>query len=126
MKILFTIERINQFVFRSNSLSTTPWFACLGFNMQNLQHLSKIRSLQNKAISVISEIPPKERASPYYHKLQIPKLDDLYQFEVAKFMHRYTHNKLPIRFCNYFTYSCNSYSYSTRNSSKDTCLPRVL
>ena len=40
-------------------------------------------------------------------------------------MHQYTHNKLPIRFCNYFTYSSNSYSYSTRNSSKDhLLLPR--
>ena len=24
-------------------------------------------------------------------------------------MQQYTHSKLPIRFCNYFTYSCNSY-----------------
>ena len=88
-------------------------------------YLSKIKVLQNKAISIISEIPHKERVSPYYYKLQILKLDDLYQFELAKIMHQYTHNKLPIRFCNYFTYSCNSYSYSTRNSSKDhLLLPR--
>ena len=85
-------------------------------------YLTKIRVLQNKAISIISETTYKERISPYYYKLQILKLDDLYQFELAKFMHQYTHNKLPIRFCNYFTYSSNSYSYSTRNSSKDHLL----
>ena len=34
-------------------------------------YLSKIRVLQNKAISIISEIPHKERVSPYYYKLQI-------------------------------------------------------
>ena len=57
--------------------------------------LTKIRVLQNKAISIISETPYKERISPNYYELQILKLDDLYQFELAKFMHQYTHNKLP-------------------------------
>ena len=43
-------------------------------------YLTKIRVglLQNKAISIISEIPHKERVSPYYYKLQILKLDDIY------------------------------------------------
>ena len=88
------------------------------------KYLTKIRVLQNKAIglSIVSEISHKERVSPYYYKLQILKLDDLYQFELAKIMHQYTHNKLSVRFCNYFTYSCNSYSYSTQNSSKDHLL----
>ena len=85
-------------------------------------YLTKIRVLQNKAISIIFEIPHKERVSPYYYKLQKLKLDDLYQFELVKIMHQYTHNKLTIRFCNYFTYSCNSYSYSTRYPSKDHLL----
>ena len=96
----------------------------MGFKIQNV-YFTKIRVLQNKAISVISETTYKERVRPYYYKLQILKLDDLYQFELAKFMHQYTHNKLPIRFCNYFTYSSNSYCYSTRNFSKDhLLLPR--
>ena len=41
-------------------------------------YLTKIRVLQDKAMSIISEIPHKERPSPYFCKLQILKLDDLY------------------------------------------------
>ena len=49
-------------------------------------YLTKIRVLQNKAISIISETPYKERVSFYYYKLQILKLDVFYQFELVKFI----------------------------------------
>ena len=48
-----------------------------------------------------------------------------YQFEVAKLMYQFIHNKLPSRYSNDFTYSSDSHSYSSRNSSKNNShLPR--
>ena len=65
-------------------------------------YLTKLRKLQNKAIKIITKTCFRERVSPCYYKLQILKLDDLYQFESSKLMYQFTHNKLPSRFCNYF------------------------
>ena len=40
-------------------------------------------------------------------------------------MYQFSHNQLRSRYSNYFTYSSDSHSYSTRNSSKNNLhLPR--
>ena len=87
-------------------------------------YLTKLKKLHNKAIKIITKTCLRERVSPCYYKLQILNLDDLYQFELAKLMYQFTHNKLPSRFCNCFAYFSDSYSYATRNSSKSLQMPR--
>ena len=42
-------------------------------------YLTKLRKLQNKAVKILAKAHPKERVNPRYHKLNILKLDDLYQ-----------------------------------------------
>ena len=49
-------------------------------------YLIKFKRLENKAIRVIIKTSPKDRISQHYCRLQIIKLDDLYEFEVAKLM----------------------------------------
>ena len=78
-------------------------------------YLTKIRVLQNKAISIISETLYKERISPYYYKLQILKLDDLYQFELAKFIHQYTHNQRWAFFKNWLKRSATKRKSSVKS-----------
>ena len=88
-------------------------------------YVTKLRKLQNKAIKIITKTYLRERVSLCFYKLQILKLDDLYQFELAKLMYQFTLNKRSSRFCNYFAYSSDSYSYATRNSSnKSLQIPR--
>ena len=63
--------------------------------------------------------------TPHYFKLQILKLEDLYKFEIAKFMHQFTQNKLSSRFRPYFSHSSDIHTPSTRHSStKNISLPR--
>ena len=51
--------------------------------------------------------------TPHYFKLQILKLEDFYKFEIAKFIHKFTHNKLPCRFHHYFSYPSDLHTHST-------------
>ena len=64
---------------------------------------------------------------PQYHKYEILKLEDLYNFEMAKLMYQFTRSKLPLNFKHYFAYSSDVSSYSTRHSSSnDIFLPRFM
>ena len=86
-------------------------------------YLTKLRKLQNKAVKILAKAHPRE--SPWYHKLNILKLDNLYQSEIAKSMYQYIHNKLPHCFCNYFANLSDSHHHTIRNSSTHNLqLPR--
>ena len=58
-------------------------------------YLSKIKVLQNKAIKVIGGGKWRDRATPFYKKLKILKIVDIYKLETAIFMYKYRTNKLP-------------------------------
>ena len=48
-----------------------------------------------------------------------------FKFEIAKFMHQFTQNKLPSRFHHYFSHPSDIHTHSTRHSStKNISLPR--
>ena len=69
----------------------------------------------------------RAKVTPQYYKYEILKLEDLYNFEIAKLMHQFTHSKLPLNFNHYFAYSFDVSSYSTRHtSSNDIFLPRFM
>ena len=88
-------------------------------------YLIKVRKLQNKAVKILAKAHPRERVSPWYHKLNILKLDDLYQFEIAKLMYQDIYNTFFHCFYNYFANLSDSHHHTTRNSSKHNLqLPR--
>ena len=66
-------------------------------------YIEKLNILQNKAVKLIGGGNYLDRATPYYSKLNILKLPDLYKLEIAKFVHRFMHNTLPQSFSNFFT-----------------------
>ena len=80
-------------------------------------YLNKLRKLQNRAMRIITKSKIKDRITPQYVHLGILKLNDLYNFEIAKFLYQYVHDMLPLQFNHYFTYMHDAHSHTTRNST---------
>ena len=55
-------------------------------------YLIKLKRLQNKALRIISKTKIRGRIPPQYYKYEILKLEDLYNFEIAKLMYQFTHS----------------------------------
>ena len=51
--------------------------------------------------------------------MKILKVKDIYELEIAKFMHSYYHCKLPENFDNYFKNASNHHKYNTRSIAND-------
>ena len=58
-------------------------------------YMSKLESLQNKAVKIIGGGTTRESPTPFYGQLKNLKLTDLYKFEIAKLVHDFLHDKLP-------------------------------
>ena len=59
--------------------------------------MSKLESLQNKAVKIIGGGTTRESPTPFYGQLKILKLTgtDLYKFEIAKLVHDFLCDKVP-------------------------------
>ena len=57
--------------------------------------MSKLESLQNKVVKIIGDGTARESPTPFYGQLKILKLTELYEFEIAKLVHEFLHDKLP-------------------------------
>ena len=66
------------------------------------KYLKRLRTLQNKAVKVLSGGTWQDHASFYYSQLNILKLEDLYTYEVAKLMHNISQNKLSKKISSVF------------------------
>ena len=83
-------------------------------------YIDKIYRLQNKAVKLIGGGKFREKATPYYGKLKILKIQDLYNIEIAKFVYDFFHNNVPCSFSTYFNQTCKLSRRSTRLSSDVT------
>ena len=66
-------------------------------------HLKRLIIFQNKAVKIVAGGQRNDHVTPFYHRLQILKLKDLYKYEVAKLMHKNSQKKLLNRLNCYFT-----------------------
>ena len=65
-------------------------------------------------------------SSPIFKYLTIIKLPDLYVLNIAIFMHKFHHKKLPSAFNHYFTTVNEIHAYNTRLASKQSySLPKT-
>ena len=80
------------------------------------KYLKRLRTLQNKAVKVLSGGRWQDHASAHYSQLNILKLD-LYTNEVAKLVHKYSQNKLPKKLSSFFTPVNAIHSRTTRLAS---------
>jgi len=86
-----------------------------------LKHLSV---LQSKAIELIGNGRYREHVTPYYRKLNILKLSDLYHYETAKFMYLVLKNNFPPKLKYFFNYVNSVHSRTTRSAvSKKLSVP---
>ena len=83
-------------------------------------YFKKLQCLQNKSICIIVKISPKTSVSPYYYKLKILKLPDLYIYEIAKIMHQHSRKVLPDYLSSFFTTTRQIHNRPTRAHSNNT------
>ena len=84
-------------------------------------YLIKISTLQNKVVKLIGGGAFQDRATPFYYKLNIPKLTDLYKIEISKLMYNIVHRPryLPNNFSKYFEKACKILERSTRSITQE-------
>ena len=80
--------------------------------------LGRLQSAQNKIIRYLTYSPPMTNVVDKYKSLKIMDTQNLYFFEVAKFMHSVYHKNIPNAFGDYF-HTIN-HQYNTRNKQMQT------
>ena len=82
-------------------------------------YMSKLESLQNKAVKIIGGGTTRESSTSFYGQLKILRLTDFYKFEIAKLVHDFLHDKLPSSsvFSHLFQNSLQISHHFTRSSS---------
>ena len=78
---------------------------------------SKLQISQNKAIRIISNCNRRTSITPFYHKLGILKIPELYKFEIAKLMHQHSKQNLPPTIANLCKPLSNIHNRITRSVS---------
>ena len=79
-------------------------------------YLQKLKSLQNRAIRAVVGAHFRDSVNPYYSRLKILQIDDLFKYEVAKFVYGSLDYKTPNSFRNYFCKTNYRSSRATRQS----------
>ena len=81
-------------------------------------YLKKIKTLQNKAMRIISGCDYLDDAIPIYKNLKILQIEDLFRYETAKFVFSCISKQAPKPFSNYFL-NINDVAYRTTRHSID-------
>ena len=83
-----------------------------------ISYLTPLKSLQNRAIKLLSEATRLPSAHLLYKGHNILGLNSLLSQETAKFMCEFIHKQLPVQFDNYFNSVLAINERSTRASQK--------
>jgi len=78
--------------------------------------LSKLCTLQNKAVKIIDGGNYRDHATQFYAKLKILKISNLFKHEVAKAVFQHYRQNLPPLLSNFFT-KCNQISLKSARAS---------
>ena len=77
-------------------------------------HLNAIRVSQKKALRCIYNSKYNTHTHPLFQDSKILKFDDLYRFEVCKFVHNVLHEKVPRPLCDVFNVNAGVHDHDTR------------
>ena len=80
---------------------------------QNIIKINHLYILQKKALRIISFKEHNAHSSPLFHHSKIIKIADKVKIENCLFINKYTNNKLPSIFNNWFIFSSMYYNYQT-------------
>ena len=93
-------------------------YAILCWGSASVTSLSSLQVLQNRAIRNMTKSPRFFRLDNQYLNLRVLKVRDLYNLEVAKFMHSHFHNALPNCFVPFFREVRDFNHHDTRSSRR--------
>ena len=82
--------------------------------------LNKLVKLQKKCVRYICKLPYNERTSPHFKKLGIPKLSDIFNIQLGKFMYAFSTGHLPQTLRCLFVLNAEIHQHHTRHRY-DTC-----
>ena len=80
-------------------------------------YLSKLITLQNKALHIVTKSGWYQNVLPLYQKFNLMNLQNLHKFETAKFIHNQINQRVFPNFNNYFTLAKFSHSRQTRTTA---------
>lgn len=78
-------------------------------------YLNKIIVMQKRAVRIISGSTYNCHSDPLFKRLNILKLNDIYELKVAKHMYAIHHNSLPLALRNMFVINRDIHTHQTRN-----------
>ena len=64
-------------------------------------------------------VSDRVKMSSYYKTMNLLLINDIYELEIAKFMHSFYHGMHPVNFLNFFKSSKTQHSYNTRTTASD-------
>ena len=88
------------------------------------QVVKKLFILQKRAVRIILNAGYRDHTAPLFANLKILQLNDLYYFNLGKFMYKYMNNALPPCFNTCFFLTSDVHSYNTRSTSRKNLFVR--
>ena len=94
-------------------------YACCIIWGQNISTINRLYILQKKTLRFINFKDHNAHFSPLLHYSRIIKIAGKVKIENCLFINKYSNNKLPSIFANWFTFSSMSHNYQTSFTSKE-------
>ena len=99
-------------------MSTLPLLGILQLGSNRSCLYCVLRKIQHKVLRAMTYSSCKSRVSPLYKKLNLLKIDDIYIFEMGKFMHRLHWGWIPVNFNQLFTSVCQAHSHAIHAATR--------
>jgi len=88
--------------------------------------LKSLQILQKRVVRTILFKNIRTSSKSLFFQLQFLNINDLYQFEIAKIMHKIHNNSTNLSKCNLFRKTAKIHTHNTRsNSNTDYFIPRI-
>ena len=81
-------------------------------------HLNDLVVLQNKAMRIISDVPPRTNMDRFYVEMSILTVKRIYNYSVGLFMYKYVNKMTPDVFDNFFRNIYDIHQHNTRNATQ--------
>jgi len=87
------------------------------------KYIKKLFILQKKALRIVNKASYLHHTNELFYNCKILKLSDLYDFEISKYMYKFSSNMLPSNIQTIFTTPRFYHNYNTRNKN-NLCIPK--
>ena len=81
-------------------------------------HLNDLVVLQNKAMRIISGVPPRTNMDRFYVEMSILTVKRIYNYSIGLFMYKYVNKMTPAVFDNFFRNISDIHQHNTRNATQ--------